>query len=329
MMRLADPWMLLLLLLIVPIVWLTRRSGGRIRYSSIEGLKNLTMRSRLHPRMLLTALRVLVIALFVVAMARPQAGKVYSEVRSEGVDIFLILDTSGSMQAMDFKVEGKPVQRVEIVKSVVADFVKKRPNDRMGIVVFAEEAFTQCPLTLDHGILLDFLKEVQSGMAGDSTAIGSAIGTGVNRMKNLQAKERIMILLTDGRSNTGRIPPAKAVELAETYHIKIYTIGVGTHGKAPFLVDTIFGKQYVYQDVDIDEDTLKMVATKTGGKYYRATDTEELDQIYSDIDKLEKTETKLKEYTEYAELFHWALLPGLLLLMLEIGLAHTRLRKIP
>ena len=330
MIEFAEPEMLLLLPAILPFFLLKQRSGGRIRYSNIQAFKNLKSYRRLwHPRSFLTAFRLGALVLFVVAMARPQSGKVFSETNSEGVDILLALDTSGSMQALDFKLEGKRVNRLTVVKKVVTDFVKKRVRDRMGLVVFGKDAFVQCPLTLDHGILLEFMKEVKLGMAGDATDIGSAIGAGVNRMKDLKSKSKVLILLTDGRSTVSQIPAIKAAEIAKSFGIKVYTIGVGTNGKAPVLVNTIFGQQYVYQEVDIDEDTLRQVAKITEAKYFRATDTKKLEEIYTQIDNLETTKVKVKQYTEYNEIFHLALLPGLLLLLLEIGLGHTVLRKIP
>lgn len=329
MIRFADPLYLVLFILIIPMIIFGRSSGGRFRFSSLAILKKVNSGFRFHPRMILLLLRILALTLFVLAIARPQSGKLFSEVASEGVDIVLALDTSGSMEALDFKLNDRPVDRLTIVKKVVSEFIDKRPSDRMGLVVFGEDAFTQCPLTLDHGILLDFLKKIEIGMAGNATAIGSAIGTSIKRIKDLKSKSKIVILLTDGRSNAGRVPPIKASELAATYGIKIYTIGVGTKGRAPFLTDTIFGKRYTYQEVDIDEDTLIKIAENTGAKYYRATATDELSAIYDEIDKLEKTEVKVKEYTEYYELFHWFLIPAILLLLLEIVLGHTRLRKIP
>lgn len=328
-MRFADPIFLVLLLAAIPLLLFRSNSGGSIRYSNIQNLKKTAKTYKWHPRMVLNVLRFMVFVLFVLALARPQAGKVFSETSSDGVDILLAIDTSGSMQALDFKVDGKPVDRLKVVKNVVAEFIKNRSQDRMGLVVFGEDAFVQCPLTLDHGILLDFLKEVEIGMAGDATAIGSAIGVGVKRMKDLQAKSKVMILLTDGRSNAGRLGPLKAAEIAKSKGIKVYTIGVGTRGKAPFLVDSFFGKQYVYQEVQIDESTLKKIAEETDAKYFRATETRELQDIYQEIDQLEKTEKKVKEYTEYKELFHLALLPGMLFLILEVLLGNTILRKIP
>ncbi len=328
-MRVSEPWLFLLLVLIPPVLWWGRSSGGKIRFSHIGELKKIQPLLHFEPRHILLFLRGLVLVLIVVALARPQSGKKFSEVRSDGVDIFLAIDTSGSMQALDFKLDDKPVSRLEMVKNVVVDFVKNRPHDRLGLIVFGEEAFTQCPLTLDHGVLLEFLKGVEIGMAGDATAVGSAIGTAVNRMKDLKAKSKVVIALTDGRSNAGRLSPEKAAEIAHQYGIKVYTIGVGTKGKAPFLVNTVFGKQYVYQDVDLDEEALQKMAQATQAQYFRATATDELRGIYQQIDRLEKTEATVKEYTEYYELFHWFLLPAILAFLAETVLAHTRLRKIP
>ncbi|MEC7181287.1 MAG: VWA domain-containing protein [Bdellovibrionota bacterium] len=329
MIRLAYPWFLCLFLVIVPIFIWGQKSGGKIRFSSIDLLKSMNMRARNNPKLILLILRSLAIILLVVALARPQSGRQFTKTNSEGVDILLVLDTSESMQALDFKREGKRVNRLRVVKEVVRDFIKKRPNDRIGLVVFGEEAFTQCPLTLDHGIVMDFLDNIKIGMAGSATALGQAIGIGVNRMKDLKSKSKIMIALTDGRNNAGRLSPLQASKLADHYGVKVYTIGVGTQGKAPFLADTLFGKRYIYQKVDLDESTLKQVASETGAKYFRATNTDELKNIYSLIDKLEKTKIEVKKYTEYNEMFAHFLIPGLFILLLEIFLGQTKLRRIP
>jgi Ca-activated chloride channel family protein len=277
----------------------------------------------------LIVIRCLAVSLIIMALARPQSGIKSTEIITEGVDIMLCLDTSGSMQALDFKDAGKRADRLHVVKKVVSDFIRGRKNDRIGMVVFGEEAFTQCPLTLDYGVLLSFLDSVKIGMAGDSTAIGSALAVCVKRLKDLQSKSKVIVLLTDGRNNTGTISPGTAADIAKAYGIKTYTIGVGTEGEAPFLVDSFFGKQYVYQKVDLDEDTLKKIAKKTGGIYFRATNTEALKNIYKQIDEMEKTEVKIKEYMEYEELFMYFLIPGLCLVLLEAVSANTRLRKIP
>ena len=331
MMVLAHPLFLLLLILpaLYPIFRRYYQGSGAIRYSNLEMVKQASTVQGFHPRHLLLLLRILAIVLVIVAIARPQAGKRFTEVVSHGVDIMLALDTSGSMEALDFKEDGKRVNRLSVVRRVVADFIKRRESYRMGLIVFGEDAFTQCPITSDHGILLQFLERVETKMAGNATAIGSAIGIGVKRLKDLDAKSKILILLTDGESNAGRLSPEKAAEIAAKFKIKIYTIGVGTKGQAPFLMDTLFGKRYIYQDVQMDEESLQQIAKVTGARYFRATDTDQLENIYQEIDRLEKREVKIKEYTEYHELFVYWVLPALLLLLLEIILGNTILRKIP
>ena len=300
-----------------------------IRFSSLDTIKQLKQPRIIFLRHLPVALRCLVIMLLVTAMARPQAGITSTEVLTEGIDITLCLDTSGTMQALDFTWKGERQNRLQVVKRVVNDFIKGRKNDRIGMVVFGAEAFTQCPLTLDYGVLLSFLDRVEIGMAGDTTAIGSALATCVKRLKDLKEKSKVVILLTDGRNNAGSIDPETAAGMARTFAIKVYTVGVGTEGEVPFLADTIFGKRYVYQRVDLDEAILKKIAATTGGTYFKATNTEALAEIYRQIDQMEKTTIETKEYTEYKELFHPFLLGGLALLLLEVVLANTRLRRIP
>ena len=329
--RFEDPW-LLFFLIIIPILLVYQWKGvgkSRVRFSSLDTLKKLKRPTSLLMSYVLVLLRCLALVLLIIALARPQSGTKASEVLTEGIDIMLCLDTSGSMQALDFKWKDERHNRLEVVKNVVSDFIKGRTNDRIGMVVFGEEAFTQCPLTLDYGVLLNFLDQVEIGMAGDSTAIGSALGTCVNRLKERESKSKVIILLTDGRNNAGSLSPQTAAEIAETYSIKTYTVGVGTTGEVPFLVDTIFGKKYMYQRVDLDEETLKEIATVTGGSYFKATDTETLEEIYRKIDKLEKTKVEVKEYMEYEELFGWFLLSALLCILIEVTLRNTRFRKIP
>jgi len=331
MFRFEDPEFLGFLIFIPGIIWyyIHNRGSAKVRYSSIATLKKLKKPSSLYLRHILVVFRCLAVLFLVVGLSRPQSGHKNTEVLTEGVDIILCLDTSGSMQAMDFKEDGKRKTRLEVVKRVVEDFIKGRKNDRIGMVVFGGQAFTQCPLTLDYGILLSFLKRAEIGMAGDSTALGSALATSVKRLKDLKSKSRVVILLTDGRNNAGRISPETAAEIARTYNVKVYTIGVGTEGKAPFLVDTFFGKQFIWQEVDLDEETLQMIAHETGGKYFRATNTKALAEIYKEIDKLEKSKVKVKEYMEYNELFVWFVFFGLTFILLEVILANTRFMKIP
>ncbi len=216
-----------------------------------------------------------------------------------------------------------------VVKDVVSKFINSREFDRMGMVVFGNEAFTQCPLTLDHDILHAFLKKLQIGVAGDSTAIGSAIGISVKRLKDLESKSKVIILLTDGRNNAGNITPFQAADIAKTYGIKIYTVGVGTQGQAPFPMSTPFGQRMLMQRVAIDEDSLQKIAEQTGGRYFRATDSDSLKQIYAQIDSLEKSEVKWIDHSEYRELFPLFLIPALLLVLTETVLTQTRLRRVP
>ncbi|HDZ89554.1 MAG TPA: VWA domain-containing protein, partial [Deltaproteobacteria bacterium] len=229
-------------------------------------------------------LRVCALVLLVLAAARPQLYNVSRDVRSPGVDIVLCVDTSGSMEALDFKLDQRPVTRLTAVKKVVTDFIKKRTTDRIGLVVFGEDAFTQSPLTVDKGLLLGLVEKMKIGMAGDRTAIGSAIAIGGKRLKDLKAKSKILILLTDGRSNAGEITPVAAAEAVRALGVKIYTIGVGGKGPAPFRIRTTLGTRLVHQQVDLDEKTLKKVAEIGGGRYFRASDSRELSEIYQIID---------------------------------------------
>lgn len=328
--RFADPW-ILALMLTIPLLMLRDKTArlAKLRYSTIKTLKGIHAPRTEILLAIVPVLRCLAIAFVVMALARPQEGRYSREILSEGVDIILAIDTSGSMEALDFIKDKKHITRLEVVKDVVAEFIKNRENDRIGLVAFGQEAFTQCPLTLDHDIVLSFLDKMSIGMAGDSTAIGSAIGISTKRLKDLKAKSKIIVLLTDGRNNTGAITPIQAAEIAKTLDVKIYTIGVGTKGKAPFLVDTVLGKRVVYEDVDIDEDTLQTISSMTAARYFRATDLESLKDIYKQIDALEKTEVKMLEHTDYKELFHLFLLPGLGLILLEILASQTRLQRVP
>ena len=313
--------------------WLVgRRRRAAIRFSNIRVLERLTPSRTLVLRRLVMGLRVLTVALLLMAMARPQTGRRQTQVRSEGVAIVLVLDTSGSMQALDLDADraiNRRRNRLEVAKAVVDEFIKKRQDDEVGLVVFGREAFTQCPLTLDHGIVATFLERAEIGMAGDGTAIGSAIGIAVKRLRDSQAKSKIMVLLTDGRNNAGSLSPRQAAEVAQTFGVKIYTVGAGTRGKAPFVVDSFFGKQVVYQNVEIDEETLQEIAAKTGGAYYRAEDKAALGEIYAEIDQLEKTEITTHTYMEYNERFRAFVIPAMGLLLLEVLLLGTRFRKLP
>lgn len=274
----------------------------------------------------LPALRVAVLGLFIFSLARPQAVSREREYDTKGVDIVISLDISGSMLAEDFK----PENRLAVAKEEAKKFIQGRENDRIGLVVFAREAFTQCPLTLDYDILKNLVDEVQIGMIQDGTAIGMGIATAVNRLRESDAKSKVIILITDGENNAGKIDPITAAELARTFGIKIYTIGVGRGGLVPFPInDPIFGKRYVQAKVEVDEFLLKRIADITGGIFFRARDPQSLSEIYQKINELEKTEVKVHEYRSYDELFSYFLIPALMLLAVEIFLKNSLWMRIP
>mgnify|MGYP003986819241 FL=1 len=333
MIILKDPLILCLIIILIPLVlanYIFRKDRGIMRFSSLNYFKRIEQGSSVKYRHILITLRVLIIILLVIALARPQSGKAHSKVTTEGIDIILALDVSGSMLAEDFHLKNKRRNRLYVSKEVVKDFIEWRENDRIGMVVFAGQAYTQCPLTLDYDVLLQFLEKVEIGMVEDGTAIGSAIGVCVNRLKTSKAKSKVVILLTDGRNNAGGIDPLTAAELAKTFGTKIYTVGAGTKGLAPYPTKNLFGlKTYRSIQIDIDEEGLTEIANITGGKYFRATDTASLKEVYRQIDSLEKTKMEEAKYTEYSELFIYLLIPALGILLFEVVLANTRFRRIP
>ncbi len=328
--RFEDPLVLVLALGLIPLVFFAMRGGGTasVKFPALGRLREVVGQAAAIHHIPL-AIRCLILLLVIAALARPQLGNKRSEVLSEGLDIVLAIDTSGTMGALDFQARGERITRLNAVKSVVKDFVEGRRGDRIGMVVFGTHAFLQCPLTLDHGVLLSFLDKASIGMAGEYTAIGSAIALSSSRLKETPGKEKVVILLTDGINNRGRISPELASDIAKKLGIKVYTIGVGSKGKAPFLVKTLLGDRLRYENVPLDEGTLKKVAENTGARYFRATDTEALEAIYEEIDTMEKTEVKVKEYTEYFELYPWLALPALALAAIELVLRNTWLRRIP
>lgn len=330
MFRFAYPVLLVLLTGVVGyLLFELLKKPAAITHSMASRLAALALKgSRIWQRVPLI-LRGLCLTLLVLTAARPQFYNVSREIRSPGVDIVMCIDTSGSMQALDFELNSEPVTRLTAVKKVVSDFIRKREVDRIGLVVFGEEAFTQAPLTLDKGLLLGLVEQMTIGMAGDRTAIGSALAIGGKRLKDLKAKSKILILLTDGRHNAGDLTPEQAAEAVQTLGVKIYTIGVGGQGPAPFRVKSLFGTSIVRRKVDLDESTLKKIADIGGGKYFRATDTEGLAEIYDIIDRAEKTEVKVKEFFHFRELYPYFLIPALILLGLEIFLKSTILRTVP
>ncbi len=303
-----------------------RFKSAAIKFSDIRIVKRAARSGRQRYRFVLVVLRVLAVVFLVVALARPRSRTEYTEVNSEGIDIMLAVDVSSSMQAEDFK----PNNRLFVAKEEIKKFVSKRINDRIGLVVFARHSFTQCPLTTDYGVLLSFIDQVDFGMVEDGTAIGMALANSINRLRDSESKSKIIVLLTDGDNNAGEIDPLTAANLAATFDIKIYTIGAGKTGNAMYpYQDPIFGKRYVYQPTKIDEASLKEIASRTDGQYFRARSGEELEQIYILIDELETTEVKTSLHVQFQELFHWATFLGLILLALEVLLAQTYLRKLP
>lgn len=328
----AHPWLLLLLLLVPLLAWLKGRTGARAAflYSSVGLVKNIIGLARYSVGAILLRMRWLALLLLLVALARPQLGEGHAKVRASGIDIVLALDLSGSMAAEDFELKGEPVNRLVIAKDVVQQFVRKRANDRIGMVAFAGRAYIATPLTLDHDFLLQNLERLNLNTLEDGTAIGSAIAAAANRLRDIQAKSKIIVLMTDGQNNAGKVPPVTAAEAAQALGARIYTIGVGTKGVARVPYMNVFGqKAYMDQKVDIDEETLTKVANMTGGKYFRAENTEGLRKIYEEIDQLEKTEVEVKKYQRYRELFPWFVLAGLSLLLLEIILSNTVWRRLP
>jgi Ca-activated chloride channel family protein len=329
--RLANP-ALLFLLLLVPLyvfVELRYRRGRRpaVRFPDVAVAKQVSGTLVHWKRYLRMAMRALVLTLLVFALARPQAGSGTESVLSEGIDIVLAIDVSGSMKAEDFK----PKNRLAVAKEVVADFIIGRTSDRIGMVVFAADSFTQCPLTLDYNVLLGLLDSVEIGMIDERrTAIGMAVATAANRLRESDAESRVVILLTDGRSNAGEIDPITAAQAAAALDIKIYTIGAGTpEGGLVPVDDPIRGRRYLRVENDIDEETLQKIASLTGGRYFRATSEGMLATIYERIGELEKTKIEVKHFTTYEELAPRLMLMALVVLLLELLAGATISRGLP
>ncbi|MCU0771735.1 MAG: VWA domain-containing protein [Verrucomicrobia bacterium] len=331
-MSFAHPYLLLLLLILPWVAWLKGRQGRApaFVYSSVRILEGLTGARRSRAGQFLAALRWLGLAVLITALAQPQRTRSETTVRASGVDIVVALDLSGSMRAEDFELKGERVNRLTMAKHVLDGFIRNRPNDRIGLVAFATEAYTAAPLTLDHDFLQQNIDRLELGAIQDqSTAIGSGLSTAVNRLRDLESKSKIVVLMTDGQNNAGNIDPRVAAEAAAALGVKVYTIGVGTRGEAPVPVYFMGQKMYRQQPVDIDEDTLKAIADKTGGRYYRADNAERFQSIYEEIDRLEKTEAEVKKYTQYQELFGGFLGAGFGLLLLELLLQQTVWRRLP
>ena len=331
--RFASP-LLLWLLLLLPVLAMIRGRAGRgtagLLYPAADLVRAVGREVTSAAGRVRLLLRLLALALVVVALARPQQGLGTAEVETSGIDIVLGIDVSGSMRALDFELDGERADRLQVVKSVVRRFIDARREDRIGIVGFAGRPYLVSPLTLDHDWLAQSLERVRIGLIEDGTAVGSAIAASVNRLREQKAKSKVVILLTDGVNNAGKVAPLTAAEAARALGIKVYTIAAGTQGEAPMPVPDRFGNERVVMvPVEVDEDTLRKVAETTGAAFFRATDTATLERIYAQIDQLERTTETVKRYEQYRELFHWPLLLGLLVLGLELLLAETRLRSLP
>jgi Ca-activated chloride channel homolog len=328
---LQPEWFWLMALLPIVMLWRGRRGPvAAVEYSDISLAREVARRSRSRIGLLVWVLPLLACALMIVGLARPQRAHSRTEVTANGIDIVLCLDVSGSMQALDFLVNHQRVNRIEVVKSVVSKFIDERTDDRIGVIAFAGAPYLISPITLDHDWLQQNLERVTVGGADDGTAIGSAIAAGVNRLRLTPAKSKVLILLTDGVNNTGKISPLAAAEAAKAMGVKIYTVAVGVRGDAPIPVRDGAGRlRLVMAKVDVDEKTLQAVADETGGKFYRATDTDSLQKIYEQINQFEKSAQTVQKFERTEELYPWALIPSVALLGLSLVLQHTRLRRLP
>lgn len=316
-------WLLLIIpLLIVFYAIRQHRTAPSVTLSSVKQLSGLTGSARPYLRHILFAIRILVLSLLIVIIARPQSTDYWEDISTEGIDIVLAMDISSSMLARDFKPD-----RLEAAKNVATEFISGRPYDRMGLVIFSGESFTQCPLTTDHAVLINLMREMQSGMIEDGTAIGLGLATAVNRIKDSDAVSKVVILLTDGVNNRGEIAPVTAAEIAKAMDVRVYTIGVGSRGVAPYPIQTPSGIRYRNMQVEIDEAVLQEIAEMTGGKYFRATDNESLDKIYEEIDQLEKSKINVQELSRKREEYLPLALIMAGLLLLEMLVRYTVLRK--
>lgn len=304
----------------------SRRGTAVLRFSQVEPLREASRGQRLLAGPIMKGLRVLALLLLVLALLRPRSGQTVEEVLSPGVDIVVALDMSPSMKALDMGGKSREI----VAKDVVARFVRGRTHDRIGLVAFAGRAFTQAPLTMDYGLLERLVENLEAGGLGDGTAIGMGLATALSRLKDSEAKSKLVILVTDGRSNTGRIGTGTAADLAKSLGIRVYTVGVASHGRAPMPMRGQFGQMVMaYIDDDLDDETLTSIARTTGGIYRRAADAKALEEIFEEISNLEKTPVKVREHHLYQELFLWLVAPALVLMIGEVTLANTRYLRIP
>lgn len=329
----AHPWFLLLLLVLPAVAWWRAREGkpAAFLYSSARLVSGVANIGASGAGRVLAAMRWLVLGLFIIGLARPQFVQSETSVKASGIDIVVAIDLSGSMESEDFQLKGERVNRLLIAKDVLSQFITRRPGDRIGLVAFAGKAYIAAPLTLDHSFLQLNIDRLELHQIEEGTAIGAGLSAAVNRLRDLKSKSKIVILMTDGQNNAGKIPPLTAAEAAQALGVKVYTIGVGTRGTAPMPrgVDFFGNKVYAQVPVDIDEKTLTEIAKKTGGEYFRADSTDTLRKIYDRIDKLEKSEVEVKKFLRVSELFHWVVSPALVVLLLELLLANTVWRKLP
>ena len=317
------------LLLLIPaiVVWYVfrfRKSQPSIRVSSILPFLKISRGNKTWLFHGLFVLRMISMVLIIIALARPQSTSSHNDINVEGIDIVMAMDISGSMLAQDFT-----PNRIEAAKEVGIDFIKGRPDDRIGLVVFSGESFTQCPLTTDHNVLISLYRELRSGMIDDGTALGDGLATAVNRLKESKTVSKVIILLTDGVNNMGSVDPVSAAEIAKLYGVRVYTIGVGTQGYAPIPVQTPFGTQLQNMPVEIDEPLLERIAQMTGGKYFRAINRAALVEIYKEIDRMEKSKIDVTEFRKKSEEFMPWVLSGMLLFILELLLRYTVFRRLP
>jgi len=323
-----NPEFFYLLLLLLPMIawyiWKQKSLGASIQFSSDMGFARIPKSWKYYFRHSVFVLQILSLSMLIVALARPQSSNSWSNVTTKGIDIVIALDISSSMMAMDFK-----PNRIEAAKDIAIQFISGRANDRFGLVIFSGESFTQCPLTTDRATVINLFNGIESGMIEDGTAIGNGLATAVSRLKDSKAISKVIILLTDGENNRGEIAPVTAAELAKTFGIRVYTVGIGTIGMAPYPVQTPYGVQVQDMKVDIDEVTLQKIATTTDGKYFRATNNNKLAEIYQEIDKLEKSKIDVKEYSKKQEEYLNYALVGGLVLMLGMFLKTTIFRNIP
>ena len=340
-MTFGHPYFLLLLLLLPLLGWLKGKQGQppAFVYSSVQLVRGILNVSRTRSGAFLAALRWLVLTLLIIALAQPRLTKSETRISASGVDIAVVIDMSFSMADEDFELHGQPADRLTMAREVLKKFIDKRPNDRIGLVAFATDAYIAAPLTLDHDFVLQNLERLQLGtIDGGSTAIGSGLSTAINRLRELKSKSKIVILMTDGRNNAGKVAPRTVAEAAKALGVKIYTIGVGKRGESRRprmdrhgrpIVDFFGRKIYDPDPEDLDEDVLQEIANMTGGKYYRADNSQRFQAIYAEIDKLEKTEAEVKKFAHHNELFAWLITPGLGVLLLEVLLRHTLWRRLP